>query len=335
VLGHDLSGLGTYPGDYEPTTTEDATSPVIDCSALSNADLTFRRWLNVSNGAIAYLQVYDGGSWQNIWQSPTVGGLTESAWSEQIFDVSSYADGNSNFQIRFRQASYIPQGFDAGWNVDMLLLRDGSLPYFDICGGCGGAPTFGGLNSATDDDPCADSGVTLLWQPAPAWGTGSSGSYAVYRDTAPGFTPGPGNLVASGIVDTTWTDPSPPSDVTLYYLVRAENDESCGSGPNNNGLTDGNLVYGAMTNSTSQPAPGDLGDSLRLDNVNHAHARLSWSEMPDTAGYRIYRSDAPEIVFGLEAETGDVYYEDADVFADGQSWYYLVKSVDACGNEED
>jgi hypothetical protein len=333
VLGHDLSGLGAHPGDFEPTTSEDATSPVIDCSALSNADLTFRRWLNVSNGAIAHLQVYDGSSWQNIWQSSTVGGHSESEWSEQVFDVSAYADGNADFQVRFRQVSHISTAFDAGWNVDTMLLRDGSLPFFDICGGCGGAPTFGGLVSATDDDPCGDSGVTLSWDAAPAWGTGGGGSYAVYRDTTPGFTPGPGNMLASGIAGTTWTDPSPPGDVTLYYLVRAENDESCGGGPNNSGLVDGNLVYLAASNDSSQPAPGDLGTSLRLANVNSAHARLFWSELPDAAAYRVYRSDAADVAFGLEAETGEDYYEDAGVFDDGQSWYYLVRSVDACGNE--
>jgi hypothetical protein len=333
VLGHDLSGLGAHPGDFEPTTTEIATSPVIDASALSNAELTFRRWLNVSNGAIAFLEVYDGGSWRNIWQSPTVGGHTESAWSDQSYNVSSYADGNANFQVRFRQNSYIPQGFAAGWNVDMLLLRDGSLPFFDICGGCGGAPTFGGLVSASDDDPCADSGVTLAWQAAPAWGTGSGGSYAVYRDTTPGFTPGPGNLLASGVTGTTWADPSPPSDVTLYYLVRAENDETCGSGPNNSGLVDANLVYATTMNATSQLPPGGLGATLRLANVNHAHARLLWSELPEAFAYRIYRSDAADAVFGLETETGEINYEDEDVFGDGQSWYYLVRSVDACGNE--
>ena len=27
-------------------------------------------------------------------------------------------------------------------------------------------------------------------------------------------------------------------------------------------------------------------------------------------------------------------YEDRDVFADSQDWYYLVRAADACGNEE-
>ena len=30
---------------------------------------------------------------------------------------------------------------------------------------------------------------------------------------------------------TTWTDTGAPNDVTLYYLVRAENNEACSSGP--------------------------------------------------------------------------------------------------------
>jgi hypothetical protein len=30
--------------------------------------------------------------------------------------------------------------------------------------------------------------------------------------------------LAAGIGGTSWTDPAPPSGVTLYYVVRAEND---------------------------------------------------------------------------------------------------------------
>ena len=67
---------------------------------------------------------------------------------------------NASFQVRFRNRSHIASSHDAGWNVDALVLRDGSLPDSGACGGCAGAPTFAGLTSATDNDPCADSGVT-------------------------------------------------------------------------------------------------------------------------------------------------------------------------------
>jgi hypothetical protein len=334
VLGHDLTGLGANLGNYEPQTTESAISPVIDASALVNGQLLFERWLNVANGSIAYLEARDaGGTWQTVYSTPSIGGFLESSWNSETFDVSAYADGNANFQIRFRQRSLIAGSSDAGWNVDQFILRDGSLPDLAACGGCIGAPTFAGVVSAIDDDPCADSTVTLGWAAAPAWGSGAAGTYSVYRDTQPDFTPGPGNLVASGVGTTSWTDPSPPSGVMLYYVVRAENDETCGNGPNNSGLTDSNLVYGIARNDTSQSAPGDVGDTLRVEGVGGAHARVSWATTGGAATYRLYRSSTPSGGFVLETETADLSYDDADVIGDGQDWYYLVNAVDACGNE--
>jgi hypothetical protein len=333
VLGHDLSGQGTWPGDYEPETAESAVSPVIDASGVSNGELKFRRRLNVTNGSFAYIDVKDsGGSWNQVFATG-IQGLSESSWTAQTIDVSSYADGNSSFQIRIRERSHIASSHDAGWNVDALVLRDGSLPDVGVCGGCLGAPTFAGLSTAVDNDPCADSGVTLTWSGAPGWGTGAGGTYAVYRDTTPGFTPGPGNLVASGLTGTSWIDAAAPNDTTLYYVVRAENDETCSGGPNNGGVTDVNLVYGVARDDTAQTPPGDVGNTLLLDGVNRAHARLTWSPTAGAAVYRVYRSAAPDGTFGLEATVAPEVYDDPDVFTDGMDWYYLVRAADACGNE--
>jgi hypothetical protein len=333
VLGHDLRGQGAHLGDYEPESSENAISPSIDASGLSNGELKFRRWLNVTNGTFAYIDVRDtGGSWVQVWAT-SIPGVTESSWTEQTVNVSSYADGNSNFQIRFRNRSHIASSFDAGWNVDALLLRDGSLPAVGACGGCTGAPTFAGLASATDNDPCADSGVTLTWSAAPGWGTGSSGTYAVYRDTTPGFTPEPGNLVASGVAGTSWNDGAAPNDVNLYYVVRTENDETCSGGPANGGVMDANLVYGAARDDTSQATPGDVGETLRVDGVNSAHARLTWSTATGAAVYHVYRSATPDGTFGLEAVVETELFDDPDVFADPLDWYYTVRAADACGNE--
>jgi hypothetical protein len=334
VLGHDLSGLGAHPGDYEPESNEAAASPSIDASGLSNGELKFRRRLNIYNGTFAYIDVRNtSGSWVNVWTNPLFPIITESSWSEQTFDVSSYADGNSNFQVRFRNRSQLAESFDAGWNVDALILRDGSLPAVDACGGCTGAPTFAGLSSATDNDPCADSGVTVAWSAAPGWGTGSTGTYAVYRDAEPGFTPGPGNLLASGLTGSSWNDATAPNDTTLYYVVRAENDETCSGGPANGGVTDANLVYADGRDDTAQAAPGDVGDTLEVNGVNRAHARLSWSSAPGAAVYRVYRAAAPDGAFGVEAEVAGEAFEDPDVFTDGLDWYYLIRAADACGNE--
>jgi len=175
--------------------------------------------------------------------------------------------------------------------------------------------------------------VTLTWSPASAWGSGGSGSYAVYRDTDPAFAPGPGNLLAGGVSGGSWTDTAAPADQTLYYVVRAENDESCSDGPANGGVTDDNLIYGVVRNDTSQPWPGDPGATLTVGHVNRAHVRLSWSTTPDAAVYRIYRGASSDAAFDLVEATGGVLYEDPNAFADGQTWYYTVRATDACGNE--
>jgi hypothetical protein len=334
VLGHDLSGQGDEPGNYERGSEEHATSPAIDASALANAELKFRRWLNVGGSGIAYVQVTDtGGVWNTIWTSPSASGITDSAWVEQTLDVSPQADGNADFRVRFLQKSGFQNSSDAGWNVDRVILRDASYPDFGACGGCDGAPTFAGLISAADDDPCADSGITLTWSRAPAWGTGSGGSYAVYRDTQPDFVPGPASLLASGLSGTSWTDGTAPDGATVYYVVRAENDETCGGGPANGGVSDGNLVRVAATDATSQPWPGDVGATLLVDNVNDAHARLTWTGTADAADFHVYRATAPDTGFGLAGQTAEPWYEDRDVFEDSRSWYYLVRAADACGNE--
>jgi hypothetical protein len=334
VLGHDISGQGNYPGDYEINTQQSAVSPVIDASSLLSAELRLQRWVNVANNGTAYLEVKDsGGTWHEIWNSGTTGSHTESSWSAHVYDVSTYAAGNPAFQIRFHQGGRL-LFHHAGWNVDELVLRDGSLPAFGGCGGCSGEPTFAGVASAIDDDPFAATGVTVAWPSAPAWGTGSGGTYVVYRDLQPGFAPSPANRVAAGLTETSWSDVTAPSDVTLYYLVRAENDETCTTGPNNGGIVDQNLVFAATIDESAQSPPGEIGETLRVNPVNLAHVRLSWVPAPDAAGYRVYRSLSPAGAFLPIAWRDEPLYEDLGALGDGQAWYYRVHATDACGNEE-
>ncbi len=333
VLGHDLSGLGSEAGDYEPSSNEAATGPVIDGTSFDNTELVFRRRLNVVQGTFAYIDVRDsGGTWRQMYQT-SVGGIQDSDWNLMTLDISTYADNNPDLQVRFRERSFIPSSFASGWNIDDLSFRDGSQPSIAVCGGCAGVPIFSGLVSVTDDDPCADSGVTLTWSPAPAWGTGGAGSYAIYRDTVNGFTPGPANLLAAGVTETEWVDATVPDDTDLYYLVLAENDEMCSTGPANGGVVDGNAVYAVGKDATGQVAPGDVGPTLAVDELNDAHARLTWASTAGAVAYRVYRSGQPDQNFVEHDGESGTLFDDLDVFVDGQTWYYLVRGVDACGNE--
>jgi hypothetical protein len=276
------------------------------------------------------VQVKDpSGVWRQLW---TANGLTSSSWSTQVYDVTAWAAGNPSFQVRFQQGARF--GRDAGWNVDALILRDASVPTYGACGGCAGAPAFAGAVAATDVDWCAASGIEVSWAVAPAWGTGNGGTYAVYRDTSPGFAPSPANLVASGVVGTAWTDPSAPTGTSLYYVVRAENDETCDGGPNNGGVEDANLVHVGAVDETSQPDPGTVGETLRVDPVNAAHTRLTWIGSGTAATYHVYSSAIPDGGFVQVATTVAPLYEDAGALGNGVPSYYLVVAADACGIEE-
>jgi hypothetical protein len=333
VLGHDLTGLGSRPGDYESGVDQRAISPVIDGSALVGARLKIRRWLNSQEGtAKSFIQVRKNGVWNTVWTG-TLLGETASSWSLLNVDVAAFADGNPNLQIAFRQTGGAAGAQRAGWNVDRFVLKDASTPEYDVCGGCTGAPSFAGVASAKDAAGCADTGVQLTWQQAPGWGTGHAGTYAVYRDTDPAFVPSAGNRIAAGISGTSYTDVSAPNGVTLHYVVRAENDEACSTGPSNGGVTDSNVVRLSAKDEVGQPAPGDVGGTLRAATINDAHVRLTWSGTGTAASYRVYRAQLPQGPFTQIADVAGTLYEDKDQLADSANRYYTVKAVDSCGNE--
>jgi len=60
------------------------------------------------------------------------------------------------------------------------------------------------------------------------------------------------------------------------------------------------------------------------------------SSSPDpVAGYNVYRSPAGVSAYSLQANVASTQlaYTDSNGIAQGQSWDYIVESVDAAGNE--
>ncbi len=87
-------------------------------------------------------------------------------------------------------------------------------------GVCTLAPVFGGVTvvNAPEFGICT---LQVSWVAGSAE-CGGPVSYNVYRSTSPGFVAGPGNLVAGGVTDTTFSDLSQLVDGTFYYYqVRA------------------------------------------------------------------------------------------------------------------
>jgi len=330
-LGVDLSGTGTYPGDYEPSSSQNAVSPVWNSTTWNNTKLIFHRRLNVGNNDQASLWLYFGPQGLPFYRNEG-NALSESAWSVQSLDISSYADGAPSFKMEFKMSSD-GAGQYSGWNVDDIIVKDGSLPDYAPCGSCGAAPSFAGATSATDNDACGATGVTVSWQKAPAWGTGAAGTYAVYRDTVPGFVPTPGNLVVSGITTLSYNDAGAPADATLYYLVRAENAETCSTGPANGGMVDDNAAYVAVGSTSSQPIPGEVSGVL-VDPVAATHVRLTWPAVPSATSYRILRSPSPDpATFGVLATVDGTVFDDIGEMTNANTYFYKVQALNACGQQ--
>ncbi|MBP7149389.1 MAG: fibronectin type III domain-containing protein [Acidobacteria bacterium] len=334
ALGTDLTGLNAHPGDYEPNVDIEAVSPPIDATSLANATVIYQSWLNCEKRGSDYvdLDAWDGAEWHGVWwnwAAPT----RNINWQRMARSVAEWADGNPAFQLRFRLRSNATNQY-SGWNIDGVVLKDGSLPDKAPCGGCGTPPSFAGVERAVDQDPCSDTGVHLAWTPAPAWGTGANGTYAVYRGTAPDFEPGPATLVQAGIAARDTVDATAPNDVELFFVVRAENDETCAGGPANGGLLDANEVRLSARDETSQPPAPGLGATLRLAVVDGAHVRLTWDGVPGAVLYAVYRAENPRMEGATRrASVVAPPYDDLGETAFDDARFYLVRAANACGDE--
>ncbi len=336
AMGDDLTGLGAHPGDYENSTLETATSPDLSADSWTNTKLLVYRQLNVARDDRAGIAVMTKGKQYLAWSS--VGAVAQNGYSAMSVDLSGLVDGQRTVSVRFliqsdAQGPINDDGVSSGWNVDDVILKDATLPDYGPCGGCDAAPAFGGAVTAMDNNACAATGVTVTWEQAVSWGSGGGGTYVVYRDTAAGFTPSPSNLVAVGIPGLAYDDVAAPQNSTLYYLVRAENDETCGTGPANGGMVDGNASYVRADETTSRPLPAQVA-GLRVKMVNRAHLKLDWEAASGATAYRIYRSDTPQPgTFVRLAETASLSWQDLNEGGSAASHYYLVRGVNPCGQE--
>ena len=111
-------------------------------------------------------------------------------------------------------------------------------------GTCAITPCFNGAVSVVNNK-LATCTMTINW------GTGTTScsayptiKYNLYRSTDPVFVPSSANMIASCLTTTTYTDASAglTSGTKYYYVLRAEDSRTGGSGPCNGGNADANLV---------------------------------------------------------------------------------------------
>lgn len=109
-------------------------------------------------------------------------------------------------------------------------------------GSCSLPPTFAGLQTATPLSGGQGCGVRLAWTAATSNCPQGSMAYNVYRSTSSVFTPSAANRIAGCVVATSYDDTSAVAGTTYYYVVRAEDGKSVGSGPCGGGAEETNVV---------------------------------------------------------------------------------------------
>ncbi len=194
-------------------------------------------------------------------------------------------------------------------------------------GTCGGNPSllFSGLQSVSDPNLCAVSGVDLSWNVPSAWNddctSGCNRGFRVLRDGVPISTGGcAGNLSAAA---TSCNDAAGVPGTTYAYAVEAFNHESetsTGNGPISAAdRTDDDLspVF-ASGPSASSPVPTSFTVTWTTDEPSDSHLQYG-----ATATYGSTASDAALVtthsltVTGLPAST---------------LFHFRAGSTDACGN---
>lgn len=201
------------------------------------------------------------------WNPPTVDGGT-------LYNIYRSEEGcaGSNFELiaenvagtTFSDTS-VSGGTTYGYTV--RVVEGGTMPCesadsncveVTATGVCLLAPTFAGVTSVTNEATAACE-ISVTWDSGAAR-CGSSVVYNLYRSTSAGFTPGPGNLLASGLTGTSYQDVEVETGMIYHYIVRAEDNSGNGSGPHAGGIEDGNTV--SLSAVPTGPDAIDFEDDL-------------------------------------------------------------------------
>lgn len=124
VLGSDLTGLGDFPGDYEPgldTAQYVAITPSMDCYYFKDVTLTFHQWLNTefTDKTNIHISTDGGQSWIQIWQNNNF--EIASTWSQKSYPLNG-ANRKDDIKIRFSVGPTDALNNYSGWNIDNLVV---------------------------------------------------------------------------------------------------------------------------------------------------------------------------------------------------------------------
>jgi beta-galactosidase len=208
------SGSVSFPIVAVPdprTTTTNCTAVTsaptgLTATATSSSVITLN-WTAVTPPANCSVSFY------NVYSS-TTGGFTPSTSNLIASGITSasYADtGLADLTTYY----FIVEAVDGDGTSAASAQASASTPVTPPCSTVPSAPT--GL-TATATSPSI---VGLTWTAVTPPANCTISSYSVYRSTTSGFTPGSGNLVASGVTTPSYSNTGLASYTTYYFVVEA------------------------------------------------------------------------------------------------------------------
>ncbi len=248
------------------------------------------------------------------YQDPAYLGLLSTliTWSDN--DPPDSDEQRRNDQVWCYQGNRNPFIDHPEW-VDCLYLNS-----------CSGSttPVFGGIDSATDPDSCAATGVDIAWTTPSDWNDGCSSScsrgFRVYRSGT--AISGGGCAGVLGEATTSCTDTAGTAGTTYTYTVEAVNDVSSTSTGGTSADAADSTDDGSAPTISSGPSASSTSSTFTATWTTNEIAD-SYLEWGTTSGsYPNNTSDATDVTAhsltanGLSAST---------------TYYYRVCSTDPCG----
>ena len=148
VYGYNLSG--DYSNGMAVTYL---TTTALDCSALTNVELRFWRWLGLEGSPqlpcdIADVAVSnDGVTWTTLWSMPAGPSISDTTWSQRTFSISTVADHQSTVYVRWGMGPTDSSVTYPGWNIDDIEIwgLESPDPTGDV--NCDGVISYGDINA--------------------------------------------------------------------------------------------------------------------------------------------------------------------------------------------
>jgi Malectin domain/Fibronectin type III domain len=289
-------------------------TPSATAESSSSIDLTWGASTAGSTCTVSY----------NVFRS-TTSGFTPSS-SNMIassLTAASFADSGLNASTTYY---YIVEASDGDGTAAASGQATGTTQ--SGSGSCSAAPSAPTGLGATAS---SSSVIGLSWNAVTPPANCSISSYSVYRSTSSGFTPGSGNLIASGLTGTTYSNTGLAASTTYYYVVEAvDADGSSGSS--------GQAQATTLANTSCTAVPS-APTGLTATASSSSAIGLSWTAVTPPANcsissYSMYGSTTSGFTPGsgnlIASGLTSTSYSDTGLSA-STTYYFVVEAVDSFG----